>query len=159
MTTKLAVSTIAALAVLATTMSGGGGPGVVIIVNKANSVTTLSAKQLRQIFRGEKARWPDGEKIQTLAPNAAEPGHSLGIRFLFEMGESEYQKYAIHASFVGHPEQAPRESFSSAAVVNMVGIIPGAIGFVRADTVNPNVHVVKIDGLVPGEEGYPLDGR
>jgi len=134
--------------------------GVAIIVNKANTgADGMTAKQLKQIFSGEKARWTDGQKIQTLATGVAEPEHKGAIQFLFGMSEPEYQKYCLHAVFVGTPQAVPRDSGASSAVLNLVALIPGAIGFVRADLVNGTVKVVKIDGLGPGDAGYVLAGK
>jgi len=134
-------------------------PGTVaIVVNKANSIDTLSAKQLKLIFSGEQAHWGDGQKIQTLATSPMEPEHKVAIQFLFGMSEADYQKYAIHATFVGNAQQVPRDSGSSQGVLKFVGLIPGAIGFVSADSVNPSVKIVKIDGMAPGDPGYPLTG-
>jgi ABC-type phosphate transport system substrate-binding protein len=155
----IAVCTIGLLLATGTAMPEGGGPvTIAIIVNKANIVDMLSAKQLKQIFSGEKARWPDGQKIQTLAAGSGPPDYEGAIQFLFGMNETEYRKYRLHASFTGNLEQIPREPGLAQVVVNLVAFAPGAIGFVRADLVNPSVKVIKIDGFAPGAEGYPLAG-
>ena len=148
-----------ALGTAAATFAGSAANDVAIIVNKANKVETISAKDLKQIFTGEKARWPDGSKIQTLAPSATMPEHKPAIRFLFGMSEPEFQKYCIHASFVGEAQRAPRDSGASSAVIGLVAVIPGAVGFVRAGAVTPTVKIVKIDGMAPGDAGYPLTGE
>jgi hypothetical protein len=38
----------------------------------------------------------------------------------------------------------------------LVTAIPGAIAFVDARNVHPGVKVVRVDGKLPGEKGYPL---
>jgi ABC-type phosphate transport system substrate-binding protein len=155
-----AVAAIAVLFLAAQATIAVGGPGdVAIIVNKANKLDALSSKDLKQIFAGEKTHWPDGAKVQTLAPNASEPGHKPGVQFLFGMSEPDYQKYCIHAVFVGTPQAVPRDSGPSATVVSLVGLVPGAIAFVRADVVTANVKVLKIDGMAPGDPGYPLAAK
>jgi ABC-type phosphate transport system substrate-binding protein len=147
------------LAFLAGAFSGLYAADVAIIVNKGNSVDAMTAKQLKQIFAGEKARWADGQKIQTLATGAATPEHKVAIRFLFGMSEPDYQKYCLHATFVGTPQLVPRDSGTSQAVLNFVALIPGAIGFIRADLAGSSVKVVKIDGMSPGDAGYPLTDK
>ena len=84
------------------------------------------------------------------------PEHKAAVHFLFGMSEPEFQKYCIHASFVGETQRAPRDSGASTAVVGLVAVIPGAVGFVRVSAVTPTVKVLKIDGLAPGDAGYPL---
>ncbi len=152
---KKALSTIAAL--LATLPVSGGEP-VAIIVNKASSVDTLTARDVKQIFSGAKKRWPDGQKITTLGPGPDAPEHAEAVQFLFGMSETEYRKHCIQATFTGNTDDVPKEYGSSQAAANLVQVIPGAIAFVRADAVNANVKLVKIDNKAPGDPGYPLSG-
>jgi ABC-type phosphate transport system substrate-binding protein len=137
----------------------GGETDVAIVVNKANKTDTISSKELKQIFAGEKTRWPSGGAIVTLATGAVAPEHKTAIRFLFGMSEPDYQKYCIHAAFVGEAQKVPRDSGEPAKVVGLVSVIPGAVGFVRAGLVTPAVKVLKVDGLAPGEAGYPISGE
>jgi ABC-type phosphate transport system substrate-binding protein len=137
----------------------GGETDVAIVVNKANKTDTISSKDLKQIFAGEKTRWPSGGAIITLATGAAAPEHKTAIRFLFGMSEPDYQKYCIHAAFVGEPQKVPRDSGESAKVLSLVSVIPGAVGFVRAGLVTPAVKILKVDGMAPGDSGYPISGE
>jgi ABC-type phosphate transport system substrate-binding protein len=133
---------------------------VAIIVNKANKLESISARDLKQMFAGEKTRWADGGKVETVATSAAMPEHKAAIQFLFGMSEADFQKYCIHASFVGEQQKLPRDSGASASVIGLVAAIPGAIGFVRSGLIMPGapVKVLKIGGVGPGEPGYPLSG-
>jgi len=119
-------------------------PGIAIIINKDNKTDTVSTKDLRQIFAGDTVRWPGGVPIQTMATGAATPEHRIAIQFLFGMTEPEYQKYCIHATFVGSSQRVPRDFGTSQAVLRFVGFVPGAIGFIRADAINPSVKVLAI---------------
>jgi hypothetical protein len=38
----------------------------------------------------------------------------------------------------------------------LVTAIPGAITFLPLDAVTPDVKVLRIDGKLPGDAGYPL---
>jgi hypothetical protein len=62
---------------------------------------------------------------------------------------------------VGEQQKVPRDSGASASVIGLVGVMPGAIGFVSSGLVMPGapVKVLKIDGVAPGEPGYPLSGN
>jgi hypothetical protein len=37
-----------------------------------------------------------------------------------------------------------------------IGAFPGAIALVTLGDVKPGMKVLKVDGLLPGEPGYPL---
>lgn len=147
--------TLIFMAALANTGSSLAGD-VAIVVNKANKVEAISAKDLKQIFAGEKTRWPDGTGILTLAVSSAVPEHKNAVQFLFGMNEAEYQRYCIHANFVGEAQKIPRDTGNSSAVVSLVAVIPGAIGFVDAGAATPAVRILKVNGLAPGETGYPI---
>jgi len=159
MRTLLVFGFITAMTLATAAISVGGAVSVAFIVNKTNPADTLPAKQLKQIFNGEKARWPNGEKIHTMATGAATPEHKVAIPFLFGMDEAEYQKYCIHANFVGTPQQFPADFGSSQQVLNFVSSLPGGIGFIRADAVTAAVKILKIDGKGPGDPGYALNAQ
>jgi len=38
----------------------------------------------------------------------------------------------------------------------LVSAIPGAVSFIEADKIPAGFKVVKVDGIRPGEKGYPL---
>jgi hypothetical protein len=40
--------------------------------------------------------------------------------------------------------------------VDLVNRIPGAITFIDVSQMNSRLKVVRIDGRLPGEKGYPL---
>jgi ABC-type phosphate transport system substrate-binding protein len=157
MRNSLVISALTILMSAAPAMTADAPSGtVVIIVNQANPIENVSTRELKQLFQGARARWPDGEKIQTLAPSASEPGHKEAVRVIFGMTEADFQKFALHAAFVNNPEAIPRDSGPSAAVVNLVSLIPGGIGFVHGGLTMPRVKVLKIDGKSPGDPDYPL---
>ena len=37
-----------------------------------------------------------------------------------------------------------------------IGLFPGGISLVDADSVKPGMKVVKVNGRMPGDAGYPL---
>jgi hypothetical protein len=40
--------------------------------------------------------------------------------------------------------------------LELVIAIPGSISFMRADSVSDDVKLVRVDGKLPSEPGYPL---
>jgi len=149
------------MAILITTLAATAAAPpdpIVIIVHKTAAVDSLSTKQLKEIFFGGKTRWPNGQPIQTLSTSPDTQEHAAAIQFLFGMTEAEYEKYVLQANFTGKGAEVPRDAGSAQAVVNLVGLIPGAISFARVSLVNGRVKVIRIDGLAPGDKGYPLGG-
>ncbi|HEX7476712.1 MAG TPA: hypothetical protein VF331_02795 [Polyangiales bacterium] len=52
--------------------------------------------------------------------------------------------------------QAPRTIPSPELAVRVVGKLPGAIAYVRASYLTPEVKALRIDGRAPGQAGYAL---
>jgi hypothetical protein len=50
-----------------------------------------------------------------------------------------------------------RVVFSNEEAVDLAGVIEGAIAIVGSEDVPEGLKVLKIDGLLPGEPGYPLE--
>jgi hypothetical protein len=44
-------------------------------------------------------------------------------------------------------------------MLKSVAAIPGAVGLVDVYSITENVKVIKVDGKLPLEQGYPLKGR
>jgi hypothetical protein len=40
--------------------------------------------------------------------------------------------------------------------VELVTAIPGSITFMKASEISDTVKVVRVEGLLPGDDGYPL---
>jgi ABC-type phosphate transport system substrate-binding protein len=140
------------LGVLVSLPAAQAADAVVIIVNKSNKIDNLTSKMVRQIFSGQTTKWPDGLPVQTMASSPDTPEHTIAISFLFGMTEVQYKKYLQDTGGAAEPHNAG----SPQAVVNLVGLLPGAVSFARQSLVTPSVKVLKIDGLSPGSPGYPL---
>lgn len=134
---------------------------VAIVVHADTSVTDLTMAQLRRIFLAEQQFWPDNSRITLLvrAPGAYE--RELVLDRIYEMNEDRFRKYWIAKMFRAEVPSGPKIVFSSNMAFELVTAIPGSITFMNsADVTGVNerrVKVVRIDGLLPGEPGYPLE--
>jgi len=154
MQTKLIVGWVAIfLAGLAGLTSAAGQTGrVAVVVNEKNPVNNLSAPELRKIFAGEKRTWSGGlpVKIFVRAPGANERVVLLG------MSESEYKHYWAGQVYRGDAQAEPVGLFSNGMQREAVVLYPGAVALVSVQDVKPGMKVVKVDGHLPAEAGYPF---
>jgi ABC-type phosphate transport system substrate-binding protein len=134
---------------------------VAIVVHADTTVTDLTMAQLRRIFLAEQQFWPDKSRITLLvrAPGAYE--RELVLDRIYEMNEDRFRKYWIAKMFRAEVPSGPKIVFSSNMAFELVTAIPGSITFMNsADVTGVNDHrvkVIRIDGLLPGEPGYPLE--
>jgi len=130
---------------------------IAVIVNPNNPVTNLSSSDLRKIFDGEKHSWPSGARIKIVvrAPGSRE---RLTLLRLLGISESEYKQYWTAQVFRGEADAEPLMVPSFGMVKEAALVFPGAIGLVCAKDLREgmNVKVLKVDGHMPGDPGYPL---
>ncbi|HEV8487305.1 MAG TPA: hypothetical protein VGV87_27400 [Blastocatellia bacterium] len=127
-----------------------------IIVNTANPTDSLSLAQLRGIFLAERAHWPDGQKITVVMREQGQPERALILRAVCRMTETDFNQYLMHSTFTGQVQAGPKLLTSVTGVRKFIFNVPGAIGYVRAGDVDRTVKVVRIDGRLPGDDGYKL---
>jgi hypothetical protein len=129
---------------------------VAIVVHPETQVENLTFQELKAIFRGERQFWDDGRRVTLLmrAPVAAE--RRLVLDKIYGMDEAEFREYWIGKMFRAEVAAGPKLVYSSDMARDLVTVIPGAITFVPVNEVSSETKVVRIDGKLPSEEGYPL---
>jgi phosphate transport system substrate-binding protein len=128
---------------------------VAVVVNPANPVGGISLTELRKIFAGEKRSWQGGLPMHPIvrAPGCHE---RVVLLRLLAMSESEYKQYWTAQVFRGEVGSEPLSVPSIGMQKEAMAVYSGAISLVDANDVKPGMKVVKIDGHLPGEPGYPL---
>ena len=157
MQTKLIVGWIVIfLAGLAGLSSAAAQTGrVAVVVNEKNPVNNLSAPELRKLFAGEKRAWAGGlpVKIFVRAPGANE---RVVMLKLLGMSESEYKRYWAGQVYRGEAQAEPVGLFSNGMQREAVVLYPGAVALVNVEDVKLGMKVVKVNGHMPAETGYPF---
>jgi hypothetical protein len=128
---------------------------VAVVVNPANPIKGITLIELRKVFAGEKRSWPGGLAIRPIVRPAGCSERLVMLRLL-GMSESEYRRYWTAQVFRGEAGSEPATVPSVGMQKEALAAFPGAISLVDAHDVKPGMKVVKIDGLLPGETGYPL---
>lgn len=129
---------------------GEGGP-IAIIVNQANGVEELSKSELARIYKGQLEKWPDGQRIFAIDSPA---NAKIRRRFYGVVLKSKPLKKFFKP---GSPLPfRPMISKSAFGTNKLVARIPNAIGYVYLDQVREGQKILKIDGALPGEDGYKI---
>jgi hypothetical protein len=130
--------------------------GVAVVVNEKNPIDNLSTPELRKLFAGEKHAWTGGTPVKLFvrAPGANERFVMLK---LLGMSESEYKRYWTAQVFRGDAQAAPVGLFSNGMQREAIVLYPGAVALVNVQDVKPGMKVVKVDGHMPAEPGYPFN--
>jgi ABC-type phosphate transport system substrate-binding protein len=128
---------------------------VAVVVNPNNPVANLTTVELRKIFAGEKHSWPRGLSIKLIVRSTG-CHERLALLKLLGMSESDYKQYWAAEVFRGDASSEPVAVFSNGMQKEAVAAIPGAIALINTQDLKPGVKVVKVEGHLPGEAGYPL---
>jgi ABC-type phosphate transport system substrate-binding protein len=121
-------------------------PTFVVVVNKANPVTTLSVLELRRIFMKQTRMWSHAESMVPVDWDATSPHREEFSRLVLERTVREMGDYWVQQG-VTQGLTPPSTQRSTRAMLRFVASVPGAIGYVPAAEVDDTVVVVKITGL------------
>ena len=128
---------------------------IAVAVNQNNPIDHLSSQEVRKIFAGEKRSWAGGSPIKLFvrAPGARE---RVVLLKLLGMSESEYKRFWTAAVFRGEAQSEPIALFSNGMQKEAIVVYPGAVALVNAQDVKSGMKMVRVDGHMPGEAGYPF---
>jgi hypothetical protein len=131
---------------------------IAIVVNANNGVDELSMGDIEKIFRAEKQFWDNGKKIRLIMrPMDSIEGKVL-LEKIYNLPQEEFKLFwleKVYKNIVAEPPTIIR----SASMVNiLVGQLQAAIAPIEVSKISEwaKIKVVKINGKMPGESGYPL---
>ena len=128
-----------------------------IIVNKSNPVQNLSLGELREYFLAERRHWSSRQKIRVAMREPGSPEREVVLRLVCGMSrDQDFTTHFLRAKFSEQVLEEPRNLDSTPNMIKFVANVSGAIGYVRADEVDPLVRVIRVDDLSPGDPGYKL---
>ena len=140
-------SAIYALGFFCATLSPCFAHHTAVIVNKDNSVESITSAHLTKIIRGEVKRWPDGKNI-VLVLHKDSVGEREALEHLNKMSAGEWNTFVVtHKDSILFVD-------TDAEVLKAVQAEPGAVGLIEVRSVDNRVNVIRVDGKLPMELGY-----
>jgi hypothetical protein len=124
-----------------------------VIVEKHNSVASLSSADLLKVFKFDRAKWPDGRNIVLVLRDPSTPEMQTALNSLYHMQPAELK------SLLASHNKAVIMVTSEDEMLKAVAAIPGAVGLVDVYSITERVKVVRVDGKLPLEQGYPIKGK
>lgn len=129
---------------------------VAVVVHPDTPVDDLSLAEVRRVLLGDRQYWNSKLPVVLLirAPVARE--RDVVLRVIYQMSEAQFKQYWIAKVFRAEASSPPKIVYSNDMQLELIAAVPGAIAFVDARNVRPGLKVLRIDGHLPGEPGYPL---
>ena len=131
------------------------GP-IAIVVHKDTDIENLSLYELRNIFLANQQFWSNRKRIVLLVRAPKSDERNFILNTIYQMDEAQFRQYWIAKMFRAEVPRGPKIVFSTDMMLELVIAIPGSISFVLANEVTDDVRVVRIDGKLPSDPGYPL---
>ena len=130
--------------------------GLAIVVNPRNPIDSLTLAQLRSVFLGERRWWPNHRHVALSGMRRGTPERQTVLRVIYGMDDRNLDHYFLYQTFKGEAPRPPATLKNAADVKKFVGATQGAVGYLRASDVDKSVKVLRVNGLLPDEDGYPL---
>lgn len=130
--------------------------GLAIVVDRNNPASNLSMGELREIFLGDRHWWAHDRRIKPIGMEYGTAERETILKKVYKMDDRDLGRYFFFEIYRGAPVTPPTALQNAAQVRRFVASNPGAIGYLRASDVDGSVKVLRINGLLPGDDGYPL---
>src|SRR5262249_3358831 len=94
--------------------------GLAIIVNKGNSVESLSMAQLRRLILGDVRTWQDRKPVNLVARDQSTKPFECMISSIVRQSVAEYHRYVINAEFRGDEPMSIQTADSDSTAAKLV---------------------------------------
>ncbi len=129
---------------------------IAVVVHPDTPVSEMTMAEVRKVFLGERQYWSSKMPVVLLVRAPVAKERDVVLRIIYQMSESQFKQFWVAKIFRSEAVSAPKIVYSSDMTNQLVSAVPGSIGFMDAKSVGTGIKVVKIDGRLPGEAGYPL---
>ena len=129
---------------------------IALVAHPDTPVSNLTLAEVRKVFLGERQYWTANVPVVLLirAPVARE--RDVVLKTIYQMTEQQFKQYWIAKIFRAESASAPKLVYSNNMASELVTAMPGAIAFIDSRQVRQGAKVIRVDGRLPGEAGYPL---
>ena len=129
---------------------------IAVVVRPDSPVDDLTLSQTRKLLLGEQQFWNSNLRVTLLLRAPAAREREVVLKVIYRMNEAEFRQYWISKMFRAESTSGPKVVYSNEMATELVNALPGSVAFVDASQVPKGLKILKIDGKLPGQPGYPL---
>jgi hypothetical protein len=133
-----------------------GDNDIAVVVRPDTPADNLSFAEIRKLLLGDRQFWTSNLRVTLLIRAPVTREREVVLKTIYQMSESQFRQYWISKVFRAEAASGPKIVYSNEMATELVAAIPGSVAFVDASGVPKGLKVLKIDGKLPGEKGYPL---
>ena len=128
---------------------------IVVVTKKSSTLSELSLRDLKRLYQGDKISAPDGTSLLPLNHAAGSPSRVTFDHLVLKMSPDEVGRYWVDRKIRGQTG-APKAIPSVDLLRKVVAAMAGALTYLDAADVTPDLKVVSIEGKLPTDLDYPL---
>jgi hypothetical protein len=132
------------------------GGDIAVVVHPETPVDAVSMADVRKLFRGERQYWTPEIPVVLLVRAPVSRERETVLRVIYQMNEAQFKQYWIAKIFRAEATSGPKIVYSNDIANQLVGAVPGAVGFMPAGEVKAPLKILRVDGKKPGEPGYAI---
>jgi len=122
-----------------------------VVVSKSNNTGNITSGDLAKMLESPSPKWPDGNNMTVILPGGLNAQDAeLAVERVLKVNQMQARK------FLADHKNAFVICSSDQDVLNKVQSLPGSVGLVDVYSINNAIHVLKVDGKLPLEQGYLL---
>jgi len=129
---------------------------IAVVVNATNAVDDVSLSDLGKILRGDRKFWNNKTPVVIVLRQSGAPERSRVLAEVARMDDAEFKEHWIGKVFRGEASSEPLAVPSNGLALEYVSTNAGAVCFMPGTSVRSDLKVLKVDGKLPGQTGYPL---
>jgi hypothetical protein len=127
-----------------------------VVVSAGSKLADVSLVDLTKYCKGTAKAWPDGKSFVIVLKSPDAPEMHAALQKLFG-GVAAEAKAAI--AKLNESRMVVKVVDTDEDLLHTVDITPGAVGIIDVYAINSSVKVLRVDGKLPFDVGYPLKGN
>jgi hypothetical protein len=129
---------------------------IAVVVRPDTPAGDLSLREVRDLLFGERQFWTSNLRVTLLIREPAARERDVMLRVVYHMTEAQFRQFWISKIFRAETSSGPKIVYSSQMASELISALPGSVSFLDVADVPKGLKVLKIDGKLPGDPGYPL---
>ena len=133
-------------------------PILTVIVNRSNPVDSISNTDLRALLLGKMAQWANKQPVILVERESTSPTFRKTLQVVLHMTEGDYGRWILQQEFRGEKTPLIKTLTSDEGAGKFVFYVPGAVAITDGvpSLGSSEIKVLRVDGKLPGDPGYPL---
>jgi len=131
-----------------------------VVLHRSNPNTSLRLADVQAFFSGAAKQWPNGSKVVLVERDSASVVYQFMLAHVLHMSAGEYKRHLVSIEFAGEAPVTLKTLNTEQAACKFVFNVPGSIALIETISLSlpecSGVGTVRIDGKLPGQEGYRL---